>query len=183
MGVNSNSYRGWVLYDDSCGFCRWWIPYWRTTLNRKGFAIAPLQDDWVEKRLGLPRAALVDDLRLLCSDGSTTQGANVYRCVLKCIWWTWPLYFFAICPVTRSIFDWGYRWFARNRFRVSSACKREKGTSWDIMMSPFLPQERIERGELILAPPAEPSPMGKKVARTKRPQTQRRHPNDSTVGQ
>ena len=32
---------GWVLYDDACGFCRQWVPFWRETLSKRGFSIAP----------------------------------------------------------------------------------------------------------------------------------------------
>lgn len=124
---NLTGVRGWVLYDDSCGFCRWWVPYWRTTLIRRGFEIAPLQDDWVRSHFDLPHDELVGDLRLLINDGSTAQGADVYRYILRRIWWSSPLFAFAVCPGTRSLFDLGYRWFARNRFRVSATCRLPAG--------------------------------------------------------
>ena len=60
---------GWVLHDDACGFCRWWIPFWSATLRKRGFEIAPLQDPWVEQRLSLPPDELIRDLRLLLADG------------------------------------------------------------------------------------------------------------------
>jgi predicted DCC family thiol-disulfide oxidoreductase YuxK len=112
-----------VLYDNSCGFCRWWVPYWKDTLSKRGFEIAPLQTDWVAKQFSLPHDTLVNDLRLLLSDGKTLAGADVYGCVLKQIWWAYLLYVFAILPGTRAAFDWGYRTFARNRYRVSRACR------------------------------------------------------------
>jgi predicted DCC family thiol-disulfide oxidoreductase YuxK len=54
---------GWILYDDSCGLCRRWVPLWETTLRERGFGIAPLQSDWVRQRLG--SEGLLDDLMLL----------------------------------------------------------------------------------------------------------------------
>lgn len=114
--------RGWILYDDSCGFCRRWIPFWANTLRRRGLDIAPLQADWVRARLGLTEAELLRDLRLLLADGSQVSGAEVYRYVMRRIWWAWPAYLFSITPGFRAVFDWGYRTFAANRFRVSSAC-------------------------------------------------------------
>jgi predicted DCC family thiol-disulfide oxidoreductase YuxK len=33
----------WILYDDSCGFCRRRVPFWEKTLQKRGFEIAPLQ--------------------------------------------------------------------------------------------------------------------------------------------
>jgi predicted DCC family thiol-disulfide oxidoreductase YuxK len=113
---------GWILYDDSCGFCRRWIPFWEGTLQRRGFSIAPLQADWVRAKLQLSESELLHDLRLLLADGSQIRGADVYRYATRRIWWAWPVYLFSITPGLRSIFDWGYRTFAANRFRVSAAC-------------------------------------------------------------
>jgi predicted DCC family thiol-disulfide oxidoreductase YuxK len=113
---------GWILYDDSCGFCRRWIPFWEGALQRRGLFIAPLQADWVRARLQLNKSDLLRDLRLLLSDGSQIRGADVYRYATRRIWWAWPVYLFSITPGLRNVFDWGYRTFAANRFRVSSAC-------------------------------------------------------------
>ena len=113
---------GWILYDDSCGFCRRWIPFWESALQRSGFSIAPLQADWVRAKLQLSESELLHDLRLLLADGSQIRGADVYRYATRRIWWAWPVYLFSITPVLRNVFDWGYRTFAVNRFRVSSAC-------------------------------------------------------------
>lgn len=114
---------GWVLYDESCGFCRWWIPFWAATLRKRGFDIATLQCNWVEKRLAVPREDLLLDLRLLLENGTHVRGADVYRHVMRQIWWAYPLYLLSITPLLRRGFDWGYRTFADNRHRVSRACR------------------------------------------------------------
>jgi predicted DCC family thiol-disulfide oxidoreductase YuxK len=113
---------GWILYDDSCGICRRWIPFWESALRRRGFDIAPLQADWVRAKLQLTDSELLHDLRLLLADGSQIRGADVYRYVTKRIWWAWPVYLFSITPGLRQVFDRAYRTFAVNRIRVSSAC-------------------------------------------------------------
>jgi len=113
---------GWILYDDSCGVCRRWVPFWEGALQKRGFAIAPLQADWVRAKLQLSDAELLADMRLLLADGSQIRGADVYRYAMRRIWWVWPVYLFSITPGLRNIFDWSYRTFAANRFRVSSAC-------------------------------------------------------------
>ncbi len=113
---------GWILYDRSCGFCRRWIPFWENSLRRRGFGIAPLQEDWVMEKLELPPERLLDDLRLLLADGTHLAGAEVYRYAMRRIWWAWPLYLFSVLPGCRWVFDWGYQTFARNRHRVSDAC-------------------------------------------------------------
>lgn len=114
---------GWVLYDDSCGICRRWIPFWEPTLRRRGLAVAPLQAPWVVQRLGASEEERLRDLRLLLSDGTQMRGADVYRFVMRRTWWAFPLYLFAVAPITRRLFDWGYRAFANHRHRISSACR------------------------------------------------------------
>ncbi|HEX5791064.1 MAG TPA: DCC1-like thiol-disulfide oxidoreductase family protein [Luteolibacter sp.] len=117
------SVRGWILYDDSCGFCRRWMPFWENALRRRGYGIAPLQEPWVMKALKLPAEHLLDDLRLLLADGTHLAGAEVYRHAMKRIWWAYPLYLISIIPGFRYLFDAAYRTFARNRYRVSGACR------------------------------------------------------------
>lgn len=113
---------GWILYDGSCGFCRRWIPFWENSLRRRGFGIALLQQDWVMGKLKLPPEKLLDDLRLLLADGTHLAGAEVYRYAMRRIWWALPLYLFSVLPGCRQVFDFGYRTFARNRYRVSGVC-------------------------------------------------------------
>lgn len=111
-----NQARGWVLYDDLCGFCRRWVPMWAGTLRRHRFSFAPLQADWVAQAIPMDRQELITDLRLLLADGRLVSGADVYRYVMRFIWWAYPLYLFAVAPGTRRLIDWGYRTFADNRY-------------------------------------------------------------------
>jgi predicted DCC family thiol-disulfide oxidoreductase YuxK len=113
---------GWVLYDDTCGFCREWIPFWGPTLANRGLAIAPLQAPWVAERLDMPPQEIVHDIRLLFADGRHIAGAEVYRYAVQHIWWAYPLYLFSITPGLRSLWDWGYRRFRDNRYHFSDAC-------------------------------------------------------------
>jgi predicted DCC family thiol-disulfide oxidoreductase YuxK len=84
--MERSSPKGWVLYDDSCGFCRRWVPFWAPTLRRRGYDIAPLQAAWVRKRLEPSTSQLFEDLRLLLSDGIQISGADVYRHIMRRIW-------------------------------------------------------------------------------------------------
>ena len=114
---------GWILYDDLCGFCRRWVPIWRNVLAKRGFGIAPLQSDWALRASGADAADFAKDLRLLFSDGRLVSGADVYRVVMRRIWWAYPAYLFSTAPLLGRVFDWGYRTFARNRYRISSSCR------------------------------------------------------------
>jgi predicted DCC family thiol-disulfide oxidoreductase YuxK len=113
---------GWILYDDSCGICRRWVPFWEKTLQRRGFEIAPLQAAWVREKLRLSEPELMRDLRLLLASGELISGADTYRYAMKRIWWTWPFYLFSVAPIGRQIFNLGYRKFAANRMRISASC-------------------------------------------------------------
>ena len=114
---------GFILYDDSCGFCRRWVPPLETVLRKRGFEIAPLQSKWVAERLNSSQEDLLSDLRLLLADGRQLRGADVYRYLMRRIWWAWPLYALSSAPLLRNIFDWGYRSFANNRYWFSRACR------------------------------------------------------------
>ena len=114
---------GFVLYDDSCGFCRRWVPFWKATLHKRGFAIAPLQSKWVVERLKASQEDLIFDLRLLLTDGGQVRGADVYRYLMRRIWWAYPVFLLSSAPLLRSAFDWGYRTFANHRHWFSRACR------------------------------------------------------------
>lgn len=126
--MNTDQPKGWILYDDSCGLCRRWIPFWEGALRRRGFAIIPLQTAWVRARLQLSDEELLRDLRLLLSDGRLIRGADVYRYATRRIWWAWPVYLFSITPGLRRLFDWGYRRFADHRLVLSAACGLKPGS-------------------------------------------------------
>jgi predicted DCC family thiol-disulfide oxidoreductase YuxK len=112
-----------VLYDDTCGFCRKWVRFWSDTLHQNGFMIAPLKSSWVIDRLRLSSDELNRDIRLLLRSGEHVLGADVYRYVMKRIWWSYPVYLLSVMPGVRGIFDWSYRSFADNRHAISDKCK------------------------------------------------------------
>jgi predicted DCC family thiol-disulfide oxidoreductase YuxK len=114
--------QGSILYDASCGICRRWVSSWTPTLRRYGFTVAPLQDPWVASRTGLTDGELLDDVRLLHPDGRLTSGPDVYRYVLRRIWWAYPGYLLSLTPGVRRLFDWAYRTFARHRGAFSASC-------------------------------------------------------------
>ena len=115
--------KGVVLYDDACGFCRVWIPYWGETLRRRGFSIASLQAFEGLGRLKLSQEEVTKDLRLLLESGSQVERADVYRYVMKRIWWAYPFFLISICPGIKKVFNWCYRAFADNRYLISAKCR------------------------------------------------------------
>jgi predicted DCC family thiol-disulfide oxidoreductase YuxK len=115
--------RGIVLYDGECGFCSRWVRYWAGTLERQGFAIASLDELWVAEKINTPREELLTDIRLLTADGQLISGADVYLYVTRRIWWAWPFYAIFSLPGLNRLIHLGYRWFARNRYHISDACR------------------------------------------------------------
>jgi predicted DCC family thiol-disulfide oxidoreductase YuxK len=113
---------GWVLYDADCGVCSRWVPSWGPTLQQRGLAIAPLQSAWVQERTGLALADLQSDIRLLQPNGQLLSGAEVYRYMMRRIWWAYPLYLLSNVPGLSQVFEWAYRTFARHRMRISASC-------------------------------------------------------------
>jgi predicted DCC family thiol-disulfide oxidoreductase YuxK len=113
---------GWVLYDADCGICTRWVRAWRPTLERYGLAIAPLQSSWVPERTGLSQSEILSDILLLEPNGELHSGPDVYRHLMRRIWWIYPLYLLSITPLLRLAFDWAYRTFASHRMRISGSC-------------------------------------------------------------
>lgn len=122
MDRNTAEPEGWVLYDGSCGVCARWVPFWAPMLGRLGLAVASLQAPWVVERLALSSDVALRDIWLLLRDGRQLQGADVYRYVMRRLWWAYPLYVLAVAPGLRRLFDRAYRTFADHRMRISAAC-------------------------------------------------------------
>lgn len=120
--IPEKNFKGWILYDGMCGFCKKFIFFWRSTLLKKGFDIAALQEDWVVKQLNMSADEAEKDFRLLLKEQIIYSGAEAYRYILGKIWWAWPLYILSVLPLTRNIFDWCYRAFANNRHKISKTC-------------------------------------------------------------
>jgi predicted DCC family thiol-disulfide oxidoreductase YuxK len=99
------------------------VPFWESTLKKRGFLIAPLQAGWVAGKFALTEQELASDFRLLLANGDKLVGADVYLYLMRRVWWAMPLYYLSILPILRKLFDAGYRAFADNRHRISRTCR------------------------------------------------------------
>ena len=115
--------QGWLLYDDSCGFCTGAMGFGKPLLLKLGYDFAPLQSDWVRDHFKMSKSELLNDVRLLLPDGTNLAGAYVYRHIMKGIWWAYPVYLLSCMPGFRQLLDLSYRVIASNRQLVSRACK------------------------------------------------------------
>ena len=114
---------GWILYDGSCGFCFWWVHFWEKVVAKRGFALKDLQTALADGSIQIEKDRLLDDIRVLDANGQLVSGADAYLHVAKRIWWAWPFYATFSLPGFRQLLWIGYRWFNRNRFRVSKHCR------------------------------------------------------------
>ena len=118
----THAVRGWVLYDSDCGICTRLA--WRlgNTFERRGYRLVPLQAPWVVERLGMPREKLLEEMRVLTTDGRQLGGADAVAHLARRIWWAMPLYAVSRLPGVLPLMRRGYRWFAARRHRFSQTC-------------------------------------------------------------
>jgi predicted DCC family thiol-disulfide oxidoreductase YuxK len=121
---------GWILYDGGCGFCFRWVHFWKSVVEPRGFAVKDLQSAYADGSLQISQENMLDDIRILTRSGELESGANAYLYVARRIWWAWPFFAIFSLPGFNWTLWWGYRWFNRNRYRISRPCP--------------LPQERVD---------------------------------------
>jgi predicted DCC family thiol-disulfide oxidoreductase YuxK len=113
--------RGWLFFDADCAFCvkivRWLAP----SLQKRGFALAPLQDPRVGTLLGLSPSELLLEMRLLLSEGKQFGGADAAVAISREIWWARPLVWLAALPGMMGLLRNFYRWIATHRKCAAAA--------------------------------------------------------------
>ena len=118
---------GWVVYDGECGVCAGLARRFRRVLERRGFALVPLQSPWMSSRLrfsyGIPLEQLLDEMRVLTPDGRALGGADAVLFLARRIWWARPLAALASSPPIHALLRRAYCWFAARRHRLSAACE------------------------------------------------------------
>ncbi|MGA7219442.1 MAG: DUF393 domain-containing protein [Candidatus Sulfotelmatobacter sp.] len=119
--------RGWILYDGGCGFCFRWAHFWENVVGRRGFGIKDLQSAAADGSLPISQENLLDDIRVLTAAGEVRSGADAYLYVARRIWWAWPFYAVFSLPGFNQVLWRGYRWFNRNRYRISRHCPLPPG--------------------------------------------------------
>ena len=100
--------RGWLFYDAECGFCTRIAQWLAPALEKRGLAMAPLQDPRVGALLGMSRNELLREMRFLLSDGTQVGGADACVALAREIWWARPLVWLAKLPGMMEILRRGY---------------------------------------------------------------------------
>ena len=107
--------RGWVFFDGECEICRSLARRFRSTLQKRGFGLAPLQDPRVATLLGLAPSLLLQEMRVLTAEGQVLGGAQALTLLAGKIWWAWPVHAVAKFPGMRPLLRAAYRWVANHR--------------------------------------------------------------------
>ena len=84
-------------------------------MNRRGLAVAPLQDPRVAQLLGLSQEELLRAIRFVSPMAVDRLGADAVLAVARELWWARPLLWLARVPGMMSIMHAGYRWVALHR--------------------------------------------------------------------
>jgi len=120
--TKSRHAQGWLFFDAECVFCtkiaRWLAPI----LERRGLALAPLQDPRVAALLGLSRDKLMREFHLLMSGGTRYGGADTVIALAAQIWWAAPIVWLAKIPGMTNLLRAGYRAIAANRSCSAETC-------------------------------------------------------------
>src|SRR5258706_9579666 len=102
-GERKSNHQGWVFYDGECGLCLDLVRRFEARLTRAGFALAPLQTQGVQERLGLTKDNLLSEMKVMDSQGNIFGGAEAVVTLSKYIWWARPLAIGARIPGVRII--------------------------------------------------------------------------------
>ena len=116
--------RGWLFFDAECAFCTRIARRLAPILERRGLAVAPLQDSRVGALLGMSREELLREIRLLLSDGRQYGGADAAVALACEIWWARPLVWLARIPGMMKILRSRYRRIAIHRSCAAVSCER-----------------------------------------------------------
>ena len=115
-----DSFRGWVVYDAECAFCRSGARRWGKLLLRRGFRLAALQSAWARGRL--PAETLLNEMRLIEPEGRVLGGADALLQIARTFWWARPFAALAGLPVFKPALRRAYLAFARRRHCAGGAC-------------------------------------------------------------
>jgi predicted DCC family thiol-disulfide oxidoreductase YuxK len=118
-----------VCYDDQCAFCVGWAASLRRLLERRGFALVPLQSLAVRSRLKAAAEEDRDEMKVITHNGSVFGGADGLIYLARSIPWGWPVFALAAIPGMKSVLCSAYRFVARHRGctgRVGACAARRK---------------------------------------------------------
>src|SRR5207247_95007 len=101
----------------SCPICCNLADRFGRLLRTRGFGLAPLQAEWVKKRLNLPDGRF-DEMFVLTHDDRILGGENAVIYLAGQYWWSWPIHRIAELPGFHFLAQLTYRWIAERRYCI-----------------------------------------------------------------
>ena len=120
--ITNNSLRGEVFYDADCAICTRGATRWGGLFERRSFRWLPLQTPHATAHLGASEAELRKEMKLRFPDGRVVGGVDAWAVLFRSVWWLWPAGILIGLPGIKALSAAAYRWFARHRYRINSAC-------------------------------------------------------------
>lgn len=114
--------RGQIFYDASCGLCQSSSERFRPMTERRGFSWIPLQEPRARTVLNLEGDEMPGEIKLLTRKGRLLGGVDALLYIARHIWWAWPLWLLGQLPIIRPLMNVWYRWVAKHRHELSTAC-------------------------------------------------------------
>lgn len=109
-----------ILYDGACPLCRREVE-WLSRLDRGRGRLGRIDisdPDFDPARVARSLETLMGRIHALLPDGTLIEGVEVFRRAYAAVGLGWLLAWTRL-PVLRPVADAGYRWFARNRLRLT----------------------------------------------------------------
>lgn len=113
---------GWLFFDAECEHCRKIARWLAPILQRRGLAVAPLQDPRVGALLGMTREELLREMRVLLADGRNLGGADAVVALAQEIWWARPVIWLSRLPRGMEALRRWYRAIAQRRQCAALSC-------------------------------------------------------------
>jgi alginate O-acetyltransferase complex protein AlgI len=113
---------GWLLYDAECRFCTASARRFARLIATRGFAILPLQTDWVREKLGLHATEPLREMIVLTRDDRRFGGADAALHLAGRFWWGRPLTWLAVLPGVKPLLRRAYAEIAARRSCAGGAC-------------------------------------------------------------
>lgn len=108
-----------LVYDGHCQLCQRAIAAVRRMDPAQQIEIVASQEPGVSERFSaIPPTSFAEAMHLVAIDGTTWRGAAAMEELLRVLprtRWFAPVFYI---PLVRKLADWGYRWIARNRYRL-----------------------------------------------------------------
>lgn len=112
-----------VFFDSECPLCRREIAMLRRLDRRERIRFTDIAAPGFEAAaIGLDHAHLMARIHGRLPDGTLVEGVEVFRRLYAAVGFA-PLVALTRLPVVSQLLDLSYRWFAKNRLRLTGRCQ------------------------------------------------------------